>query len=79
MDILEVIKDRHPVNSMNNVDSNRKSSLVCHINDKLNSDRKRESKNNSKDSRSKTPDHRQNEKIPCTVPNIRYYNFFKHF
>lgn len=79
IDTLEVMKDRHLVNLVNNMNSDVKNSLVCHKDDKLDSDRNREGEDNSKDPRSKRPDHRQNQRIPRTAPNTRYYNFSNHF
>lgn len=56
-----------------------KASLVHHTDDESDGDRNRERENNSEDPRPERPDYRQNQKIPRTAPNTRYYNFFNYF
>lgn len=58
IDTLEIMKDRHLVDLVNNMNFDIKNSLVRRIDDKLDDNRNRESEDNSKDPRPKRPDHR---------------------
>ncbi len=79
VDISGVMRDWRPVDPVNNVDSDRESSLVCCTDDESDGDGNREREDDSEDPRPERPDHRQNQRTPRAAPNTRYYNFSNHF
>lgn len=79
INISGFMRDQRPVNPMNNVDSNRRDSLVYHIDDNSTNDRNRERADNFEDLElEKADSHEQNQRTLCIVPNTRYYNFLYH-
>ena len=76
VDISGVMKNKHLVDSENNMNSNRKSSLIYYTNDKLDSNINKEKKIIFEDPKPKKSDHKYNQKTSSTVFNTKYYNFF---
>lgn len=79
VDISGIMKNRHLFDSENNIDTNKKSSLIRCINDKSDSNINIEKKINFEDPKPKKLDHKYNQKISIIVPNTKYYNFFNQF
>lgn len=73
------MRDKCLVDPVNNVNSNRKSSLVRYTDDESDGDGNKEREVSSEVPRPEKPDHRQNQKTSRNASNTRYYNYSNYF
>lgn len=73
--ISGIMRDKHPINPLNNLNFDKKDLLVHHTDNNLTNDGNKKKDNNTEDLKSERADlYRQNQKTPCIAPNTRYYN-----
>lgn len=79
INISNVIRDRRPVNLVNDIDSDRRDSSVYHTNDDSTGNKNKEKDGDLEDPRPEKADlHRQNQRTLCVALNTKYYNFLYH-
>lgn len=79
VNIPSIMKDKHLVYPVDNIDSDIENTKVYCIDNNLNSNTNREKDDDLKDPKSERVDwDKQNQRTLYIIPNIRYYYFLYH-